>query len=370
MPASGWAAPDNVRRLLITVHRWVGLIAGAYVVVISVTGAALVFRIDLQRAAHPHLFTPTAAGPLADPVTIMESVSRAYPRHRLSGVDAPTTGRPTYLAYVTTAESFVTVLIDPVSARVLGELPDRSLIRSLQDLHYDLFGGRIGRRINGAGAGAIVLMCVTGVSVWWPGRRAWWRAMIVDTSRRGQRLLWELHRAIGIWTVVLILMWAATGMYFAFPQAGRAIIGAISPLTVSGTPSSRAAARGDADLDWRTMIDKAKRIHPGGHVARVVLPFGDRGSFLVMFADDSPTPIRDTLDAVYLDRFTGEPLVERSSARTMGDMIVRWIAPLHVGGFGGDAVRVLWFIGGLMPAVLFVTGFAVWWSRTPRGPAA
>ena len=31
-------------------------------------GAALVFRIDLQRAAHPHLFTPRAAGPLADPV--------------------------------------------------------------------------------------------------------------------------------------------------------------------------------------------------------------------------------------------------------------------------------------------------------------
>ena len=71
-------------------------------VVISVTGAALVFRIDLQRAAHPHLFTPRAEGPLADPVTIMESVSRAYPDQRLSGVDAPTTGRPTYLAYVTT----------------------------------------------------------------------------------------------------------------------------------------------------------------------------------------------------------------------------------------------------------------------------
>ena len=108
----------------------------------TTTGAALVFRIDLQRAAHPRLFTPRERGPLADPVTVMESVSRAYPGHRLSGVDAPTTGRPTYLAYVTTASSFTTVLIDPVSAQVLGELPERSWIRTLQDLHYDLLGGR------------------------------------------------------------------------------------------------------------------------------------------------------------------------------------------------------------------------------------
>ncbi len=38
------------------------------------------------------------------------------------------------------------------------------------------------------------------------------------------------------------------------------------------------------------MIAIAQREHPGGHVARVVLPFGERGAFLVMFADRSPTP--------------------------------------------------------------------------------
>ena len=139
-----------MRRVLFQVHRWAGLIAGVYVLVISVTGAALVFRIDLQRAMHPHLFTPRTAGALADPVTIMESVSRAYPGHNLSGVDAPTTARPTYLAYVTTPGQFATVLIDPVSAEVLGELPENSVVRTLQDLHYDLLAGRTGRTVNGA----------------------------------------------------------------------------------------------------------------------------------------------------------------------------------------------------------------------------
>ncbi len=339
------------------------MIAGLYVIVISVTGAALVFRIDLQRAAHPHLFTPRAEGPLADPVTIMESVSRAYPGQRLSGVDAPTTARPTYLAYVTTPQTFTTVLIDPVSAVVLGELPERSFVRTLQDLHYDLLGGRTGRTINGIGAAAMLLMGLTGVCIWWPGRKAWWRAFTIDTTRRGHRLWWEVHRAVGIWSVLLIVMWAITGLYFAFPQPSRALVAAISPLTVDRAPTSRQATTAAAEPSWRAMVDHARRFHPDGHVARVVLPFGERGAFLVMFAGASPTPAYSNLDAVYLDRRTGERLEAAVTPPTAGDRLVRWIAPLHVGSFGGAPIRLLWFAGGWLPVILVTTGVVVWWKR-------
>lgn len=338
--------------------------------VISVTGAALVFRIDLQRALHPHLFTPRTTGPLADPVTIMESVSRAYPGHRLSGVDAPTTARPTYLAYVTTPQQFTTVLIEPVSAEILGELPERSIVRALQDLHYDLMGGRTGRTLNGVGAAAVVVMCATGVVIWWPGRKKWRRALAIDFTRRGHRLLWEVHRAIGIWSVVLILMWAITGIYFAFPAAARSLIASVSPLTPNRAPASSASSAGVAPPSWREMIAIARREHPGGHVARVVLPFGERGAFLVMFAHRSPTPAGAELDSVFLDRLSGARLRTDVTHLTLGDRLVRWIAPAHVGSFGGRAIHVLWFAFGLMPAVLFVTGFLMWVNRKLRGRAA
>jgi uncharacterized iron-regulated membrane protein len=163
-----------MRRILFRVHRWLGLIAGVYILIVSVTGAALVFRIDLQRASHPQLFT-ASDGPLADPVAIMESVARAYPDHRLSGVDAPTTTRPTYLAYVTAPGAFKTVLIDPASARVLGELPERTAVRALQDLHFDLLSGRTGRIVNGIGAIAIIVLAISGVAEWWRRRQDWAR---------------------------------------------------------------------------------------------------------------------------------------------------------------------------------------------------
>jgi len=43
-----------------------------------------------------------------------------------------------------------------------------------------------------------------------------------------------------------------------------------------------------------------------------------------------------------------------------------WIAPLHVGGFNATGLRVAWFLLGLAPPALFVTGFIMWWTRVVR----
>ena len=343
-----------MRRVLFGIHRWVGLVAGIYVLIVSITGAALVFRIDLQRASHPHLFT-ASKGPLADPVTIMESVARAFPDHRLSGVDAPTTTRPTYLAYVTSAATFKTVLVDPVSARVLGELPERTAVRTLQDLHYDLLSGRTGRVVNGIGACAIMVLATTGVLEWWRGSQKWKR----------KRLWRELHRAIGIWSVAFIFMWALTGAYFAFPATFRAVIGAVSPLSVTRAPQSdcRLPIADCSKAAWRNAIDSAQSRRPGAHVARVVLPYGDRGSWLVMFADSQPTPAYTELDSIYVDQFSGAVIDVNQQAVSAGDRLTRAVAPLHVGAFGGTPIRIAWFIFGLAPAVLAITGAVVWMRR-------
>ena len=112
-----------------------------YAVVVSVTGAALVSRIHLQRTAHPELLSAGADGPQADIATVIEPVRGAYPRGAVSGsMRRPRCGRP-HLAYVTEGGRFHTVLIDPVTAEVLGELLERSAVRTLQDLHFDLLAG-------------------------------------------------------------------------------------------------------------------------------------------------------------------------------------------------------------------------------------
>jgi uncharacterized iron-regulated membrane protein len=357
-----------VRRALFQVHLWIGVLAGLYVFVVCVTGAALVFRIDMQRALHPDLFTPRVDGPPANPVDVMETVQREYPGEQLSGVDAPTTARPTYLAYAGSGDRFRTLLLDPVSAELLGELSDRSFERTLQDLHFDLLAGRTGRIVNGIGALFLLAMAVTGMVIWWPGRSKWRRAFTVDFRRQWKRVNWDLHSAVGIWTVSLVTMWAVTGVYFAFPTAFRSTVNRISPITVTRAPRSNPSRAGRAAaLTWRALLDDARRHAPGQYVARVVVPSSPSAAFLVMFSTARPTPLGADLTPVYLDQYTGELLTQTpQGGRTAGDVIMAWVAPLHVGNFGGPGVRIAWLVLGLSPPLLFVTGFIMWWTRVVR----
>jgi uncharacterized iron-regulated membrane protein len=355
-----------LRRALFQVHLWIGLATGLYITVVCATGAALVFRIDLQRVMHPQLFTPDGSGTLVDPVDVMESVKRSFPDDRVSGVDAPTTARPTYLAYSSQGNRFRTLLLDPFTARLLGELDDRSFVRTIQELHFDLLAGRTGRIVNGIGALCLLAMCITGVVIWWPGLSNWRHSLRVDLSRPWRRVVWELHGAIGVWTVLFIAMWAVTGFYFAFPSAFRSAVNRVSPVSIAQTPRSAPRAGDAPPQTWRALVDQGRRFAPGQHVARVVVPSSDTAAFLVMFSPVTPTPLGATLMPVYLDQYTGARLTPQMPSRTAGDVIMEWVVPLHVGTFGGNLVRVLWLVMGLSPPLLFATGFTMWWARVVR----
>jgi uncharacterized iron-regulated membrane protein len=354
------------RRALFQLHLWIGVSTGLYIAVVCTTGAALVFRIDLQRAMHPDLFTPKAAGPPAHPADIIESVKRAFPDDHVSGVDAPTTVRPTYLAYSSQGSQFRTLLLDPVSGELLGELHETSFVRTLQDLHFDLLAGRRGRAVNGIGGLLLLTMCVTGMVIWWPGRTAVWRGVRVDFSRSWKRVNWELHNAVGFWTVIFTAMWAVTGVNFAFPAAFRNVVNRVSPITMARTPQSGPDSDAPAPT-WRALVDAASQHAPVGyHVARVVLPSTPAAPFLVMFSGVTPAPPGATLTSIYLDQYTGALLTSASVEKSFGDAIMAWVAPLHVGNFAGNGVRVLWMLCGLAPPLLFVTGFTMWWTRVVR----
>ena len=57
-----------------------------------------------------------------------------------------------------------------------------------------------------------------------------------------------------------------------------------------------------------------------------------------------------------------------SAVERPGEALLLTFIRLHFGRFGGLGIRITWVILGLVPAVLFVTGFVVWWRR--RRPAA
>jgi uncharacterized iron-regulated membrane protein len=359
------------------VHLWAGLLTAAYVLVATTSGAALIFRQELQQLAFAAYFDiPHERSSQANAATVTSHLTAAYPGHRLLGIDWPTYRRDSFLAYLTRGSELKTVLSHPVSGRVLGELPSSSWISWLQDLHFNLLAGPRGRVVNGMGAIVTTLLCLTGIVIWWPGISRWTRALRVDLRSGWRPLAFDAHGAVGFWLFGWLLIWAVSGIEFSFPTQFKAAINAVSPLTVVRAPQSDARLRGTlpapAPLELLAIAHAAA---PDAQLARFVYPYGARSAYLVLLAGTRHGD-HDTSDeiAFYFDQYSGALLARRDDERrpvTAGDRLLAWMGPLHLGTFASPgaptiAVKAAWTILGLGFPLLVVSGLVMWWSRTRR----
>jgi uncharacterized iron-regulated membrane protein len=356
---------SRFRRLLQVSHRWVALLAGAYLLLVSLTGAALLFRIDLQRALDPSLFRPVASGPLAEPALVFSRLAEAYPGSEITGMDTPTNRRPTTLAYVLRENRFLTVLIDPASGQILGELRQRPLIRWLNRLHFDLTLGRTGRTINGIGALVLTGLGLTGLILWWRGRRLWKQGLIVRRSQSRATFHRDLHSAAGIWTSLALLVWGVTGAAFIFPTPFMNAISRFSPVEAAEPPEVAPPPTGTPRAPLADQIAAATRARPGDPIARIVLPGHPRVALQVLFTAHSPTRIGEPLTPVYVDPWRAT-VIGQGAPRSAGEALWNSFTTLHTAGFGGYGVRFLWLLFALAPALLLCTGLITWWLRIFR----
>jgi uncharacterized iron-regulated membrane protein len=333
----------------------------------AVTGAALVFRGELAQMLHPTLYPRAERGAAqASIVDVIRSINTAFPGQRIGSVFAPTADRPVFQAFVEQNSRFRAVLVSP-SGEVLGERPETGFVRWLQLFHVNLFAGNAGRVANGVGAAFLLVLCATGLVIWWPGLDGWRRGLRVDFRRSWRRITWELHGAVGFWTVLLLAMWALTGAYLAYPQPFRMVIHRLSPLTTPASAQSE-SANGRTPVVIAPLVARALESVPGGQLAGVVLPASERAPVVVQVARERPDDV-DRTGYVHFtfDQYTGELLNTWDQDNgSLGDLAIAWIQPLHYGSFGGFPLKLAWALLGLAPAVLFATGAVMWWNRVLR----
>jgi len=379
-PQSFWqtavARPRDliVRKLLFQIHLWAGLGIGLYVFLIGITGSALVFHDEMQRAlepARPEIHAP-APGHAADLLEVADRMRAAKPGWILTSIENPLTDGAPILGFLRNGDGFIALEADPATGALLPmRTPDGGgFLRWLELLHFNLLAGPTGRIVNGVGALFLFALCVTGMVIWWPGRKRWRRSMQIDAARKWKRVNWDLHSAVGFWTVTVIAMWAITGAYFAWPDQFRDAINRVSKVSTANIPSPDPAAHaGLPRPDIRKLIDEAARRSPGAELFTIGFPANEKAQIRIFMSRKKPLAFENS-DYHYFDQFTGKHLAEwrRGVNPSIGDQIISWISPLHFGTFAGEgkagvAVKILWLFVGLAPCALMVSGTLMYWNR-------
>src|SRR5579864_8263855 len=214
----------GLRRALFQVHLWTGIAVGLYVLLMSVTGSALIFRRELTRtlAQEPRV----AAGPGARMTEdeLLQAVKRAYPDFKVTRVSLRKNPDQAAEIWLERPGKKLQRLFNPYTGADLGDSLRFGFrfVLWLADLHDNLLIAQTGRLINAAGGILTILLVLTGAIIWWPGADTWRRSLSFRWKTNPKGFNWTLHSAVGFWTFAFLFMWAITGIYLSIPTTFNA----------------------------------------------------------------------------------------------------------------------------------------------------
>jgi uncharacterized iron-regulated membrane protein len=322
-PQSLW-----LRKALFQIHLWTGIGLGLYVVLISVSGSAIVFRNELYKTSSQGPTIVRVSGPKLSRDALKQAVRKAWPKYSVSYIwEAKHDNEATEVWIEKDGQKNAKSkgrLFDPYTGEDLGSSRPWviGVVAWFMDLHTNLLGKETGRNINGWLSIFVVILSLTGVAIWWPGKGRVGRSLKIDFRANWKRLNWDMHSVVGLWMFAFVFIWGVTGVFVVFPAPFQRMVNHFSP------------------LEYYKLVSEVDAPVAGAAIVRV--------------ADPPATPR------------TEQPPVRRRRPpirRSPGDNFLRWLYYLHFGNFAGWQVKALWVVLGLAPVFLFVTGALMWWNR-------
>jgi len=72
--------------------------------------------------------------------------------------------------------------------------------------------GEKGRQANAVGGGLLVVLCMSGLVIWWRGAGNWVKGLYFAPRSGWKRINFDIHSALGFWSLLILLLWGVTGV--------------------------------------------------------------------------------------------------------------------------------------------------------------
>jgi uncharacterized iron-regulated membrane protein len=367
-----------MRKTLLKIHMYLGLVIGLLLTMIGLTGSFIVFGEEIDAWLNPQILKVEARGEHVSAQSMLDAARQAYPNEKLARISLPReTDSAAEICFEAKREPRC-VYVDPYSATILGErVPAHSLKMRVVSLHRRLLSGETGETIIGICGLLLLLLAFSGLVLWWPGRKNAARRLRIKRGAGSYRTAFDLHRVVGICAMLFLIISAATGAGMVFHKPIENVLNSFSaqPQPAPKPVSTVIDAATPRPLD--EILSRARALSPDAVTTFVNLPTTPTATYTVRQRQASEWhPNGRTL--IYLDQYSGQVLrVDNPSLAPVGTRVSNNLFPIHTGRLGGTATRVLQVLVGFAPVTLFASGFLLWLKRlgrrkvsSPQGAAA
>jgi len=399
---------STTRRFWVLVYRYAGLLMACFLIVAGLTGSILAFDGEINGWLNPPQRVEARGRLMLDPFELRERALALLPQGRINAItfqrkpgedyslrvqarEDPATSQPVDL-------TFNTLTLDPYTGAELSRAKDpdglwlltrQNFIRFIVALHYRLaVPGSIGTWLFGIAMVIWTIDCFIDFYLTLPGqrvgggdritRRSWWMhwkpSWLVNWRGSPYRLNFDLHRASGLWTWVMLFVLAWSSVAFnlneqVYTPVMKVLFNMQDPFgdrPVAQPPQADPALdRREAHaIGVRLMAEQSRLRRFTIQREETLSYYAEKGLFLYVVHSDHDVSDEFGGTMVLFDSTTGTFAgLLLPSGQDAGTTITSWILTLHMAAIWGLPFRIFVCVMGVVVAMLSITGVYLWWKK-------
>lgn len=372
----------KLKKTLIAIHLWIGLLSGAVVIVLGLTGCILVFADEIRPLVYTdRMNVPSMSGvqlPLQD---MMHKAQVIWGKNKqISALEIYNDPGKTWHFrsyqedtnagrwYWNEKKFYESLFMDPYTGQlVLREESEFEFFRVILYLHWSLLlKTKLGQPIVGVVTLLFVLSILTGLYLWWPknkkARRVrFWFKWKDNTGLK--RKNYDIHNILGFYAFSVGLIIALTGIVWAFPMVDRGLqkfldTGKVAVKKAIVPVHPLPEKQGSTGLDF--ILADIKKKYPDAEGYQFYFP-NDSSSNITVLARYEP--VLKTVATRY--HLISGQLIQTITFEGMsnGEKFTAMNYDIHTGSILGLPGKIIAFLGSLISASLPLTGFLIWYNK-------
>jgi uncharacterized iron-regulated membrane protein len=344
------------KNFIFYIHSVAGLVSGIFILLMSISGAALVFHEDVDQFRAPAVANFSNNAYSAD--RSYAALQQLYPKAQISNCTLPY-GLAQAVRFTIYDSSYkngmapLQIFLDPQNLTILkAEGSNDNFMSWLSKFHNSFHLGKTGEWLLGGFALVFLLSIITGFIQF---RK---KIVAVLLFRRSAYKKNNLHQIVGVWALVFNLIIAVTGFWMQ-----RYVFKKEFYQSYNYTPVLKASP--PLSFKFDSAYAAIKKTYPDFTAAVIYFAQSNSGKTAVYGSRASNAYIHSKkfADAIMLDSVGGiakTRMINENSSTDKYDIIN---SQLHMGRFGGTGIKIIYFVFGLSGGLLSITGFLLWWRR-------
>lgn len=377
-----------IKKAILFLHRWLGMISGMIVIILSITGCIFVFQKEFTNWMRSDVIYIEAQSQRLSVEDMYNLTSEAL------GVEQLNYGLTTYkdksqswtaFSYIPNSEpswtyfgsiaDYRTAYLDPYSGETLEIIDEeKDFFQIVKGIHWSLLlSTPIGQPIVAWSTVIFIVLLISGLVLWWPkkwNRTGRNKSFKVKWSARWRRVNYDLHNVLGFYTLILALIVGISGLYWAFPVTKKALhfvgtgefkLPEPAVADVSSIPNSITDEKNPLEVAYHN----AWKEFPDAYSIAFITPTDSTGTINAIVRGDGMTYYERS--EMKFDQYTGEVLyIDAYENKNAGEKLLAMNYDIHVGAIGGISGKIIAFLICLISGSLPITGFIIWFDKKRR----